>query len=500
MKMKKVVIYVILTAFFFGTMEVALKVAGNSLDPVQMTFLRFLIGGLVLAPLGWSDLRKRGTKLSRGDVIWLGAVGIMGVSISMLAFQYAVGYCNAATASSIICLNPLFTMFIAHLFTSEKMDRAKWMACGLGLVAAVFMIRPWDVQPGNTPQGLVLALVAASTFGAYTVMGKRTVGRIGSLAQTSVSFLIGSAVLLVIMLFTDRPIVAGVMDNWLLVAYIGIVVTGVGYICYFTAIRYSDATTGAIAFYIKPAIAPVLAVIFLGEHVYWNTVVGVLLLIGASVLILRDAWGSKRLNIEEVHSIDEIFAQHHTHAADKRRFFACMLPLMEVDGKDHLVLEVRNQGLIHQEGEICFPGGEMYDDEAPGACAMREVCEELGLRRDAVHVINQMDTYHGLQGMKVYSFICRLDPLPLDPDPRAVKEILTVPVDFFLHNLPEMHYLDVLQRQRAGDSLEEAIASSLTEGNRDVPVYRYGDRAIWGLTAMLLLDFSTIVRDALGIK
>lgn len=500
MKMKKVVIYVILTAFFFGTMEVALKVAGNSLDPVQMTFLRFLIGGLVLAPLGWSDLRKRGTKFSRGDVIWLGAVGIMGVSISMLAFQYAVGYCNAATASSIICLNPLFTMFIAHLFTSEKMDRAKWMACGLGLVAAVFMIRPWDVQPGNTPQGLVLALVAASTFGAYTVMGKRTVGRIGSLAQTSVSFLIGSAVLLVIMLFTGRPIVAGVMDNWLLVAYIGIVVTGVGYICYFTAIRYSDATTGAIAFYIKPAIAPVLAVIFLGEHIYWNTVVGVLLLIGASVLILRDAWGSKRLNIEEVHSIDEIFAQHHTHAADKRRFFACMLPLMEVDGKDHLVLEVRNQGLIHQEGEICFPGGEMYDDEAPGACAMREVCEELGLRRDAVHVINQMDTYHGLQGMKVYSFICRLDPLPLDPDPRAVKEILTVPVDFFLHNLPEMHHLDVLQRQRAGDSLEEAIASSLTEGNRDVPVYRYGDHAIWGLTAMLLLDFSTIVRDALGIK
>ena len=55
-----------------------------------------------------------------------------------------------------------------------------------------------------------------------------------------------------------------------------------------------------------------------------------------------------------------------------------MLPLVELDGKDHLVLEVRSQGIIHQSGEICFPGGEMYDDEAPGACAMREVCEELG--------------------------------------------------------------------------------------------------------------------------
>lgn len=478
-------------------MEVALKVAGSSFDPIQMTFLRFLIGGLVLAPFGWSDLKKRGTKLTKHDMLWLAAVGIVGVSISMLAFQYAVGYCNAATASSIICLNPLFTMFIAHLFTSEKMNRAKWMACGLGLVAAVFMIRPWDVQPGNTPQGLLLALLAAATFGAYTVMGKRTIGRIGSLAQTSVSFLVGSLVLLVIMLFTGRPIVSGVLDNWLLVAYVGIVVTGIGYICYFTAIRYSDATTGAIAFYIKPAIAPVLAVIFLGEHIYWNTVVGVVLLIGASVLILRDAWGAKRINLEEVHAIDEIFARHQTHAADKRRFFACMVPLIEVDGEDHLVLEVRNQGVIHQAGEICFPGGEMYEDEAPGVCAMREVCEELGLRRDVVHVINQMDTYHGLQGLKVYSFICRLDPVAFNPDPRAVQEVLTIPVKFFIETLPEMHHLDVLQRQRAGDSLEDAIAATLTEGNRDVPIYRYNGHAIWGLTAMLLLDFSNILRDAM---
>lgn len=158
MNMKKVVVYVCLTAFFFGTMEVALKIAGGNLDPVQMTFLRFLIGGLVLAPLGAADLKKRGAKLSGGDLRWLFLVGLMGVSISMLAFQYAVGYCNAATASSIICLNPLFTMLIAHLFTTEKMDRAKWMACGIGIVAAVFMIRPWDVQPGNTPLGLVLAL------------------------------------------------------------------------------------------------------------------------------------------------------------------------------------------------------------------------------------------------------------------------------------------------------------------------------------------------------
>ena len=41
--MKKVMAYICLAAFLFGTMEVALKTAGDSLDSIQLTFLRFLI-------------------------------------------------------------------------------------------------------------------------------------------------------------------------------------------------------------------------------------------------------------------------------------------------------------------------------------------------------------------------------------------------------------------------------------------------------------------------
>lgn len=500
--MKKVVINILLTAFFFGTMEVALKIAGNSLDPIQLTFLRFFIGALILAPVGWSELKKRGIVLNSREWLWLFAVGAMGVAISMLAFQYGVGMCNASTSAALICLNPLFTMLIAHIFTTEKMNRAKWLACGIGLIAAVFMIRPWDVQPGNTPMGLALLIFASVTFAAYTVMGKVTIKRIGATAQTSISFFFGSLILLLVLLFTGRPVVEGVVENWAVVAYVGIVVTGIGYLCYFTAIRYSDATTGAIAFYIKPAIAPVLAVLFLGENVYWNTIIGIILLLTASMVTLRDAWGAKRLDLEAVHSVDEIFAQHTTRAADKRRYFSCLLPIMEIDGKDQLVLEIRNKGIIHQKGEICFPGGEMNVDEAPEDCAVREACEELGIQRQKVHVINQMDTYHGLIGLKVYSFVARLDPAEFHPDLREISNVVTIPVEYVLKNNPEMHQLDVLQSNRGGDTLTEDIRNVLDanyqwpKASRDIPVYKYDGHSIWGITAMLLLDFATIVKEA----
>lgn len=171
--MKKVVTYIILTAFLFGTMEIALKIAGSTFDSIQLTFLRFLIGGLVLAPFGVAEIRKDNIKITKGDWLWLLLVGIMGIAISMLAFQIGVQHCNASTAAALICLNPLFTMVIAHFFTSEKMDKAKGLAFFIGIVAAVFMIRPWDVQPGNTVFGMGTMLLASVTFAAYTVMGKK---------------------------------------------------------------------------------------------------------------------------------------------------------------------------------------------------------------------------------------------------------------------------------------------------------------------------------------
>lgn len=290
--MKKVIIYICLTAFLFSTMEVALKTGGSDLDSIQLTFLRFLIGGIILFPLGMTELRKKDVALTKGDIGWICLVGIMGIPISMLCFQLGVERCNAATAASIICLNPLFTMVIAHLFTSEKMTRNKAIAFAIGLVAAVFMIRPWDVQEGNTIPGMIYMMVSSITFAAYTVMGKRTIGKVGTFAQTSVSFIVGSMVLLVALFILKRPVLAGVTDNWMIVLYVGVFVTGIGYLTYFLAIRYSDATTGSIAFFIKPAIAPFMAMFFLMESILWNTVVGVVLLLSASFITLWDNWYS----------------------------------------------------------------------------------------------------------------------------------------------------------------------------------------------------------------
>jgi drug/metabolite transporter (DMT)-like permease len=292
--MKKVVFCIIMAATIFATMEVALKIGGNGLDSFQLTAIRFLIGGLVLVPPAYFESKRSGYRLNAKDIAWMALLGIVGIAVSMVAFQIGVLKCNASTAAPLFCTNPLFAMVLAHLFTPEKMDKLKWCAFALGIAAAVFMIRPWDVQEGNSVSGMIIMIFAAVTFAAYSVMGKRSIARIGTYTQTSVSFIIGSFILLIITAVLGHPVISGIAENLAVVLYCGIIVTGIGYLFYFLAIRYSDASTGSITFFIKPAIAPVFAVLILHETVYWNTVAGIILLITASVLTILDAFRKEK--------------------------------------------------------------------------------------------------------------------------------------------------------------------------------------------------------------
>ena len=287
LKIKKAYFFVVLTAFLFGTMEVACKAAGNQLDPFQLTFLRFAIGGLILLPFAAAELKQNRIKLTAKDILILAGVGALGIPLSMVFFQLGVMNSNAATASVLICINPFFTMVFAHFFTEEKLNRNKFIVLAIGLAGLIFMIKPWNIQEGNTVIGIVYMLLAAVFFGAYTVAGKVSVQKMGIMAQTSISFILGSLILFIIILITGKPVVAGVTDSFILVLYVGIFVTGLGYYSYFMAIKNSDAATGSLAFFLKPAIAPVMAVIFLKETILWNTYIGIGLILAASYMNIR---------------------------------------------------------------------------------------------------------------------------------------------------------------------------------------------------------------------
>ena len=265
-------------------MEVAAKYTGGAFNSIQLTFLRFLIGGIMLLPFAISDLKKRGHSLTAGDLGYLLFLGVISISISMTLLQVSMIGINANLAAIIICTNPLFTMIFAHFVADDPFTKRKAVVLLLMLIGLVIVANPAEVLSGGIdPLYLGCAVVAAVTFGLYTAYGKRRIASIGGMAQNAFSFLFGCAVLLPVMLIADIPIFGGISAQTLpVLLYLGIFVTGLGYYFYMKAIELGGPSVASIAFFLKPVIAPILAFIVLGEPITANLIVGVLFILAGS--------------------------------------------------------------------------------------------------------------------------------------------------------------------------------------------------------------------------
>ena len=56
--MKKGAFYIAFATLVFSTMEIALKFVSGQFDPIQMTFSRFFVGGLVLLPVALKKIKE----------------------------------------------------------------------------------------------------------------------------------------------------------------------------------------------------------------------------------------------------------------------------------------------------------------------------------------------------------------------------------------------------------------------------------------------------------
>lgn len=284
--MKKSFVFILAAAFLFGTMEVALKMAGTSFNAMQLTFLRFLIGGVCLLPFALPDLRKRHCKLTIGDFVYLFLLGFINICVSMVLFQLGVMRTNANLAAVIISTNPIFTMVFAQFIVNEKFTVRKGIVLLLNIIGLIIVANPVNLLKGKANGGgILLTLAAAVSFGLYTALGKKRIDRIGGIAQNSLSFIIGAFTLLIILLTTGQPVIGGIrLSNLPVLFYLGIFVTAVGYYFYFKAIECSGPSTASITFFIKPVFAPVIAFVVLKEAITINLVFGIVFILAGSLV------------------------------------------------------------------------------------------------------------------------------------------------------------------------------------------------------------------------
>jgi drug/metabolite transporter (DMT)-like permease len=284
-------------------MEIALKSAGNAFNPIQLNLIRFFIGGLILLPIALRALHKQSHRLTGRDWALFALTGLVCVIVSMTLYQLAISVDEASTVAVLFSCNPVFALIFSYLILHERLGRANLIAVIVSIVGLVVIVNPAHL---TNPVGLALAIGSALTFGLYSIVSRWGSVRhhFNGIIMTCFTFLAGSAELLVIMLLTHVPAVAGglrqvswtrqfaampILQNvslqyfWILF-FIGVCVTGGGFAFYFLAMERSDVSTASLVFFIKPGLAPIMAALLIHEKILTNTIVGIVIILIGSVI------------------------------------------------------------------------------------------------------------------------------------------------------------------------------------------------------------------------
>lgn len=151
---------------------------------------------------------------------------------------------------------------------------------------------------------------------------------------------------------------------------------------------------------------------------------------------------------------------------------AVLVPLLRNADEYHLLFTKRPKELKNHPGQISFPGGEFEaQDITLKDAVMRELLEELGVLKNDIQFLGELDDYASTTGYLITPFVGRI-PYPYDfkINRREVSELVFAPVSEF-RKPPRVGYV--------------------VQHGKPCPVYYYDlpQRVIWGATARIVKNF-----------
>ena len=264
----------------FGTIGIFRKYIPYASSVVA--FFRGAIGALFLAVV----ILLRRERIDIGAVKKnLALLCISGAFIGinwMLLFE-AYRYTSVSTATLCYYTAPIFVVIASPLVLKERITLKK-AVCALVAILGMIIISGVFTDSGADLRGVLFGLGAALFYAAVVLMNKFIKG-ISDYEKTLIQ--LGSAAIIILpyMLLTENMGELSLqISSILLLAFVGILHTGVAYALYFGSIGRISAQTAAIFSYIDPVVALILSALVLRESFGMTELLGSAMILGAAII------------------------------------------------------------------------------------------------------------------------------------------------------------------------------------------------------------------------
>jgi drug/metabolite transporter (DMT)-like permease len=269
----------------WGIPYLLIKVALRGFGPVDLVFVRFALGAVLLVPIALSRRVKVEPLLGRWG--WVVAYTVIEMGIPWVLLSDAELHISSSLSGLLVSTVPLIGVVIGVLMRSgEHHGWRRILGLAVGLVGAGVLVG-FDVSSstfGAIAEVLVVAICYAT--GPYIINRKLSdLPALGVIASSLLLAAIAYAPAAIIQLPHAWPSGQAIAA----VVALGVVCTALAFLIFFALIGEIGPVRATVITYVNPAVAVTLGVLLLHERLTAGIVVGFVLILSGSVLAARAA-------------------------------------------------------------------------------------------------------------------------------------------------------------------------------------------------------------------
>jgi len=275
----------VILAAVFGSNFMMTKISLQSLPPMFVVSFRLavaaaLLVAIMLAARKWFPKGR----------IWipLFASAFFGHTLPFSLLAWGQQSVDAGLAAILMASMPLFTLFLAQVFTQdEKPNRFSVAGFAIALVGIVVLFGP-DKLMSLADQSVrqYAIILAAMSYGVNAIVTKQLVGI--PWQQSAASFMVAALVLsFPMLLLEDLSAISASTGEWAATIYTGVMPTALGAVLVIYLVRTTSASFLSQINFLVPLFGVLFAILFLGEVLPANGAIALMIILVGVALARR---------------------------------------------------------------------------------------------------------------------------------------------------------------------------------------------------------------------
>jgi drug/metabolite transporter (DMT)-like permease len=290
-KIRMIVAFVALY-LIWGSTYLGIRFSIETIPPFLMAGARFILAGLIMYAIAWSQGIGRSTWANWRTSLIIGACLLLGGNGGVTISEQ---YIDSGLAALVVAIVPIYIVLLGWMTgMARRPTPIMWMGLAGGFVGVAVLFGP-DLHlhsaGGRNPViGISILLVTSFIWSAGSLYSRGAKHAPSPFLTAAQQMICGGILLLLAGIVTGElpQFHPSSVSSLSLFSFVYLVIIGavVGYTAYIWLLRHCDPAKVATYAYVNPIVAVLLGTFFAGETVTFRTFVAGALIIGSVALII----------------------------------------------------------------------------------------------------------------------------------------------------------------------------------------------------------------------